>query len=546
MNARFVRVVLLGELLVLASTHAFATGAQEQAAASTPEVIEMPIFAGGHYSVPAGDPIWEENLVGKMIEEDTGIRIIVDNPVGDADEKLNLRLASGDYPPMFKTGNIQLVEKAIREGIAVELDALLEEHGPNIKKAYGGSFEPLRWDDGRVYYTGGSGALPEGYQGPPHGTGEGGITIRSDVYRALGEPKLETIEDFYRILKEIDGRPEYDETVHGEKIWPSGAFFQTWQNIRDSLGNAAGFYDGGKWYVNNGEVGYWVRGPQAYTIAEYLNRLYREGLIDPDYVTIDRSTWYEKMANGRILAAHNPWWMNWNIHVDLEEAGIGDADDLQFLQFPVRVPGGQRPAYVAVNELGGKWKVITTANEYPEESVKLLDYLARPEIAFQTLNGVEGGVWYWENSRPTLKQEVIDAFNSGVGDGEFNLPWGYRLYHELSINNANDVPTPWDTFWILKDDPAVTGNMRMLERDNKFKDYWYPVRPFREMMKGMPEDISNIWTRVNEMTLNDFYVVVTSETKDQFVARWDEYVSGLERVGLARLEEFVNANFEGL
>jgi putative aldouronate transport system substrate-binding protein len=534
--------LLVAVTLLLAASIAWSTGAGESASPAKPVVVT--VFGGGPLEYASDNPAWGANPVGRYITEKTGIQVKMEIPSGqNSDEKLNLLLASGSYPEMFATNNLTIIGKAINEGIAVPLDSLIASDGKNIRVAFGANLSKLKWTDGKTYYISQKPGFPASFSGPSTGYGSGGFSIRKDVFIALGAPKIETIEDIYAVLKQIKNR--YTKTPKGETIWPAGAFNQTWQNIRDSLAMGAGFFSSGKWYKSPaGQISYWTRGPQAFTIASYLNRLYREGLIDPEYITIDRAAWATKVANGRVLSSFNAWWMNWTSHTDLEAAGFGRADDLIFLNLPFTVPGGQRPTFVEVSSIGGPYKVITKAAKDPKAAFKLLDALADPEMAFITNNGIRGGMWDYINGIPNLGKEFIDKFNAGATDEEFGPKFGYRMYYYLATFPGNEVRTKWNTFQILKDDPVTTNNPRAADRDRLFSPYWYDTLPYGEMMKGMNEELGGIWNQMEEKVMNDFYKAVNAATEADFTSRWNTYIASLDSIGMKKVEEFVNTNYQ--
>jgi putative aldouronate transport system substrate-binding protein len=528
-------------LLLLAAALSWATAGGEKPAGAP---VTVTIFGGGPLEYPTDNPAWNTNPVGKYITEKTGVVVKMDIPSGsNTDEKLNLLLASGDYPEMFCTNNLTIIGKAINEGIAIPLDDLIAKEGKNIKAAFGANLARLKWTDGKTYYIGQKPGFPAGFKGPATGYGSGGYSIRKDVYLALGSPKLDTIDDIYAALKAM--KAKYTKTPKGETIWPAGAFNQTWQNVRDSLAMGAGLFSSGKWYKSpSGEIQYWTRAPQALTIAAHLNRIYREGLLDPEYITIDRSAWEQKVVNGRVLSGYNPWWMNWTSHTDLEAAGFGKAEDLIFLNFPFTVPGGQKPAFVEISSVGGPYKVITKSAKNPTAAFRLIDALAEPEMAFIANNGAKGGIWDYVNGVPTLHKDIMDKFNAGATDEEFGPPYGYRMYHYLATFQGNEVRTKWNTFWILKDDPVTTGNARAAERDRLFSPYWYDTAPFAAMMKGMSDDLAGIWNQMEDKVMNDFYKAATAPTEAEFTARWNAYLASLDAIGMKKVEDFVNKGYQ--
>ena len=52
---------------------------------------------------------------------------------------------------------------------------------------------------------------------------------------------------------------------------------------------------------STGEFTHWINTDEGLEIAKYINRFYREGMIDPDYANNQFEDWEAKVANNRIL-----------------------------------------------------------------------------------------------------------------------------------------------------------------------------------------------------------------------------------------------------
>ena len=94
-----------------------------------------------------------DNPVAQAITEKTGIKIEVQQPTGNPEEKLNLMLASGDLPDIvLMDRRSDIVNKYIAAGALVPLNDLIEQYGPDIKEMYGDILNKSRYEDGKNYY----------------------------------------------------------------------------------------------------------------------------------------------------------------------------------------------------------------------------------------------------------------------------------------------------------------------------------------------------------------------------------------------------------
>ena len=74
---------------------------------------------------------------------------------------------------------------------------------------------------------------------------------------------------------------------------------------------AYGFVNGYKLNEETGEFTHWLNTDEGLEIAKLVNQMYREGLIDPDYQSVDYETYISKLANGQVLGNFGTWWYAW-------------------------------------------------------------------------------------------------------------------------------------------------------------------------------------------------------------------------------------------
>lgn len=517
------------------------TKAEEPVEEKSEEPVELSLYNVGQFPTELDLSILDTNPLGKKLEELTNVKMTIEYSTGqDGQEKLNLLLASGDYPDIVLLNSGEIISRMIDEEIAIPLDDLIEANGANIKEMYGDILNRLRHSDGNLYYlSSGYGYWEEGDPVPGFGNC---FSMRQDAYEAIGSPKIETLDDIYDALVELDAI--YDTDANGDKIFVLGGFSQTWQNMRDVLADGAGFYKAGRWYLDeNGELKYWVRGPQALTITKFYNRVHTEELLDPEAFTVDRGTFNQnKLETGRVLSMFGGWWMNWTTHASFKEQGFENADNMAFIQFPFSVEGGQTPKFTEVNPIGGSMTVITDNCLNPEAAIKWLDTLASHDISFETQNGVEGVLWDMVDGKPVMKPEIVERFLAGAGDQEFSADAGSRIYH--SYASKHNGMTNWGTRWILKDDPVVMGDERAAYRDEVLGQYWYDSSYFNNLFTESSDDIQNMYTMIDEKINQDYYTAVLAGSEAECEAEWYKYVEYLEELGLLEVEAEANRVYQ--
>ena len=152
--------------------------------------------------------------------------------------------------------------------------------------------------------------------------------IRQDWLDKLGLDMPETLDDWYNVLKAFktqdpNGNGKADEI-------PLTATF----NVRDiyRFGEAFGLYRSGnaecRWDVDDeGKIYFKDTTEEFKKTLEFLNKLYAEGLLDPEYsmAAYDRTT--EKINRDLLGALCSDWMSNIGTYnANLKTAGVDDAN----------------------------------------------------------------------------------------------------------------------------------------------------------------------------------------------------------------------------
>lgn len=519
--------------------------ASESASATPSEPIELTVLnaAGGSPSFGTGDPVYDENPIAKYLLDNFNIKLKWEVISGDAVQAMGLKLASGDYPDIITNLPPEIYQKMVDDNRLVDLAPLIDQYGPDIKQAYGeGTLNFLKTDDNHLYHLSkGYGNIADGSTPPGYGFG---FQLRKDIYEAIGSPKIETLDDVYNVLNTIKNDPKVNKTASGESVWPIGTFKRTWYNMMQAL-EAAGGSGTSKWTVKDGKVQYWFREPWAETIISFYNKLYREGLLDPDSFVVEPDAWQkEKVNTGRIASTFGQWYMVADAWGQFKSQGLPNADNMYYLNFAVSVPGGSTPQLVNISSVGSGYTVITdkAKDKELEAAIKMLDFFATPEGNFMAWNGPEGSQWEMKDGVPTLKPEYLARWQKGEGDEAFAKDTGIGIYRHFV---GTDAPrSPWGTYMVLKDDPSITGRVDFIQRDEALGKYYFDSAPFSGIDTGLPDDISMINSTIDAKFNDALYKPVLAKTEKESHDEWLKFVKDMDDLGAAKVEAAATANYQ--
>ncbi len=396
-RARVVLLFLLALPMVLAAVSA--------AAADNVVTVKLWTFIGG-----TRDP---DCAVNQVLRAKTGVQmdtIITENQ--DMKAKLPLILASGDLPEAIITGDIW--DDLYNEKVLVPVDKYFKDpvNYPNLARIPEEILAPRRMPDGKLYEFPAGNWQSVKFGNAQIGSKMGGWMVRTDLLKKLGmkESDLSTLAGVENYLRKTKGIKD----AEGNVIIPFGTMFEDvnkarpWKifaslfGIPGSGSAMAGFswvQSGGKWIPE-------YQMPQYLTMFRWLNKMYREGLMDVESVAMDQSWYREKLFQGRYAMMFDAWGMLptfWDKYKDTKH--------IWYTAVPTpKAPGVAAPGqYEDYNPWGGPMGLgITTAAKNPDAIARWADYLMSTEGDLIATFGEEGFNWHY-NAKGEI--EATDNWN---------------------------------------------------------------------------------------------------------------------------------------
>lgn len=343
--------------------------------------LKMAIFASSIATTPFEDR-WFYNFIEEELNINLEVEVLSSTNVS---ERTNLMLGTADLPDMMLNlyiGNPEIVQYGVGDGLFLPMsDYIDEELTPNITKLLADNPDAAAAcvaPDGKMYTVPMVGSAPHGADSHYN------TYIDTEMMKAAGiEEVPDTVDEFIDMLRAFKN---LDPAQFGvDEIWPmitvrqlDGYFLQ------ETFGWAT---DNRKttsvpvWDVYNKEVAIPAMTEAYIDYLTMLNTMYTEGLLHPDYYTMDQETARAYCAEGK-AGVCSDW-------------SIGTYTMTDFAK------------YVSVSPLKTKWSgegvatvyptysvgdiQISADTEYPELCMRLLDYFYSEEgAAYSYFGPVKG------------------------------------------------------------------------------------------------------------------------------------------------------------
>ena len=293
---------------------------------------------------------WKDLRIFKDLEEMTNVHFEFDVVYEGFDEKKNLALATGDMPDIFLGAlGVEDEETYGPQGVLIDLTDLIEEHGTNMKQTfekYPLLKQTMTASDGNIY------ALGQVLKTPTMGSYK--PVINKVWLDNLGLEVPETIDDLYEVLKAFK-TDDPNKNGENDEI-PLGEIQFTHLNgmLLPAFGEMA--QDIAVW---DGEIVYTPMTEGYKHYLEFVNKLYKEELIDPMFISHSMDEYMAKTKE--------------NIYGVLGSVRQADWEQYQIMHPFTSEYNSEKFSSSSDTVYAASRFAITNVNEHPVESIKWAD-----------------------------------------------------------------------------------------------------------------------------------------------------------------------------
>jgi putative aldouronate transport system substrate-binding protein len=498
--------VLLGAASAVLSLSLIATGCgggnnDEAASTASPgasaKAQEKPIEIAWANNLNA--PEVDDNVVEKYLEAKFNVKITnVKYERTNWKEKFGVTLASGQTPDIFPIDSteVDMAQWADQGVIASISPDEIKKYMPNFARTLE-AVDPAAWGVGN--YKGKNWGIPKVWPG-----GSDAFTVGyNDAWlkKAGFSQPPKTLAEFEDLLTKFanndpDGNGKKDTFgMSGRGKLPE----QMFTSVFMAHGVSPYQFIMGK----DGKVTWGGLSEEVRTSLKLLNKWYKSGLIDPEFVTTDNNQLNEKFANQKIGAVDNMKWANFDKNSGfITKPGL-DKGQTTISGTPIVGPAGQPYGFA----YGPRQAPVLLGAQLEKDEAKrikimqILDFVAtNPEAWVMTVLGQEG-VNYDKQGEILVAKTTPEAAVIKVGAGSF-------------YNPLNAVDTSM---------AKLTTTKELLELKSKINATIKPV--FDVVLPAVMSTRTKYWA--NLKTQQDTYIIKavlgeadTDKAFDDFKASW--------------------------
>ncbi|MCM3746090.1 extracellular solute-binding protein [Paenibacillus pasadenensis] len=436
-----------------------------------------------------------ESAIYKRLQEKLNIKVKPINASwNDWEEKLNVMIASGEMPDVFISNGIGKpiqYHQWIKEGLILNLSDYTSQY-PNIGKVLA-NFEVLaKSTDGKHY------GLPIGNPGSSKNSENGhNILIRKDWLDKLNLKVPTTIDEFYEVAKAFT---ENDPDGNGKKDtygYTSSSGGVWWQY---PIFNAFDASTGRFQKTADGKFEPEVISPGMEQGIGLLNKMYKEKILDPDFMLNTDEQKLEKFITGKVGIIVNN--LNSTFYTDITnkfKKAFPDKDPKSIFTWVGTLKGvnGQQ----RMDGSSSFWLQTSInagiSDEKKQKVLELMNYLLSEEGQDLMLNGIEGVHYKVVDGKKVPDKDAVDKdkgflLKSLVSWNTDFLPDSLANREDIiaAAKSTGDfaVPDPLEFMAIPEDalDPGMVGelgdyvNQQVVDMIVKSKDVPADFAKFKE------------------------------------------------------------------
>ena len=444
-------------------------------------------------------------------------------------DNVTMVIAQNDLPDVMIVEDLDELQYLVDNDMIADLtdsyNNCMSDTIKNIYGSYGRDILDVVTFDGKIM------AIPE----TNISDGPNLIWLRKDWMDALGlsAPRtLSDVEEIIRQFKEKDPGHNGEGNTVGLVCDTSlcGGCGYSSEYTLDIIFAAYGAFPKQWIYDGDGNVVYGSVQPEAKEALAHIHELYKEGILDQDFLMRTSSNLIELIVDGQCGSFFGPWWAPNNPLMQAVEQN----KDAEWQPYLIATEESGLTSYHTQNP-SGKYIVVRKGYEYPEIACKIVSVLF-DYLRYNDRDNQEIVDYYKENVDPTARPFAINVdYNNAlqICYGELNHVFAgdksaddlnvlEYSYYEACESYLKDAENASAEDWAAYTSRITACKILNDGRTNKVESLYF----------GETETMVTDWWSLENLESDTYLKIVTGESSldefDRFVENW--YQNGGETI----------------
>lgn len=481
---------------------------------------EPATFSLFHNMTWAPMDVWGNDHVSQQVTKDTGISF--DVTVQQQANQLATFVSNGDLPDavfVYGQANIDMMEDP---ALVYAWDELIDQYAPEFWDLLDKSdIQMATKDDGHFYTLYTHVRNQQYWDDPTKGLSYGTATIcfREDIMEELGNPEINSVDDFYNVLKAAKEKhpeivPYLQPNFNGGFLgWCFGIDYDGTQGATtiDKDGNAI-------WTYSEREP--WTE------YMKFANKLLREGLMSQEGLTYDQEQTKAAVLGGNVFC-----WAGQCFDVDQWNKALNDIEGNTAYYVSITKPltvDGEVKMDLTWGSAGFAGFYITKSCKDPGRLIALMEYMQSPYGDQLTQWGVAGLDYEMVNGYPVQYDTITWKER---GDNVWYFQAKFETENMKGMGFAQEDPRFGQTAHLVLD----------------FKPYWkydVAIAMIRNAAANTKE--GDIKATLDSLQTNTISAIIASKTEEECDANIEAYFQALEDAGMETYNQFLNDQYQAI
>ena len=444
-------------------------------------------------------------------------------------DNVTMVIAQNDLPDVMIVEDLDELQYLVDNDMIADLtdsyNNCMSDTIKNIYGSYGRDILDVVTFDGKIM------AIPE----TNISDGPNLIWLRKDWMDALGLSAPRTLSDVEEIIRQFKEKdPGHNGTGNTVGLVCDtslcGGCGYSSEYTLDIIFAAYGAFPKQWIYDEDGNVVYGSVQPEAKEALAHIHELYKEGILDQDFLMRTSSNLIELIVDGQCGSFFGPWWAPNNPLMQAVEQN----KDAEWQPYLIATEESGLTSYHTQNP-SGKYIVVRKGYEYPEIACKIVSVLF-DYLRYNDRDNQEIVDYYKENVDPTARPFAINVdYNNAlqICYGELNHVFSgdksaddlnvlEYSYYEACESYLKDAENASAEDWAAYTSRITACKILNDGRTNKVESLYF----------GETETMVTDWWSLENLESDTYLKIVTGESSldefDRFVENW--YQNGGETI----------------